>query len=256
VGVTPALRLDGIAVSFRGVRALSAVSFEVGPQDRVGLIGPNGAGKTSVFNVISGLYPADSGSVRVFGEEVTGRPPQDIARLGVARTFQNLKLFPTMTVANNVLVGRHLRRRGGVLRGLLGLDRRNDAEHADEVRTVLDLCDLGDVGDVAVATLSYGEQKRVELARALATEPRVLLLDEPGAGMNESEKSVLAAVVHRSVSTLGCALLVVEHDIGFVRSLTDRIVVLDHGSVIANGAPNDVLSQGDVQKAYLGEALT
>lgn len=251
---TTLLSVRGATLSFGAVHALADVDVEVATGSVTAIIGPNGAGKTSLFNAISGLCRLSHGTIEFEGEPIEGLRPDAIARRGIARTFQNLDLFPTLTVINNLRLGRHTQMRGGLLAGGLGLTRRQEACHDEAVREVLELCDLHDVRHDRVAGLPYGLQKRVEIARAVAMDPRLLLLDEPAAGMHAEEKQLIASVVARLRRHNGVTVLLVEHDVSFVASLSDSIVVLDFGRRIAAGTPAEILRDDAVRRAYLGTA--
>jgi branched-chain amino acid transport system ATP-binding protein len=252
MSTTSLLEVRDATMVFGAVQALGGVDVAVAEGSVTAVIGPNGAGKTTLFNAISGLIRLTSGRVVFAGGDIGGLRPDAIARLGIARTFQNLDLFPTLTVIDNVRLGRHTLMRGGLLSGGLGLARRHEAEHEQAVLDVLDLCDLHHVRHERVVNLPYGLQKRVEIARAVAMEPRLLLLDEPAAGMHAEEKQLVASVVARLRRHAGVTVLLVEHDVGFVATLSDSVVVLDFGRRIANGPPDVVLNDPAVRRAYLG----
>ena len=249
------LEASGITLSFRGVAALSDVSFRVEPGSIHAIVGPNGAGKTSLLNCISGVYRPQRGKIRFDERDLTRVGPAGRTRLGIARTFQNIALFHGMTVLDNLLIGRHLHQRTGLLAGALwvGPGRREEIAHREMVEDVIDFLEIQHVRKKVVGTLSYGLQKRVELARALALEPKLLLLDEPMAGMNAEEKEDMARFVLELHDERGTAVVMIEHDMGVVMELSDRITVLNFGERIAEGTPDEVRRNRDVQDAYLGE---
>ncbi|GHD25746.1 ABC transporter ATP-binding protein [Streptomyces galbus] len=249
----PALAVRDVTVRFAGLTALDAVSFTVAPGSVHALIGPNGAGKSTCFNVLSGLCRPAAGRVLLGDTELTGRPPHRIAALGVARTFQNI-VTTAGTVADNLMLGRHALSRAGFTASALGLPRarREQREHLARAREIAELVGLGAHFDAPVALLSYGDRKRVELARALCLEPRVLLLDEPVAGMNGAERARTAEVVGTVREQLGLSVVLVEHDMGLVMRLADEVTVLDFGRPIAHGTPDEVRRHPEVLRAYLG----
>lgn len=248
------LTVRDLSKSFGGVRALDGVGFSVGAGELVGLIGPNGSGKTTAFNLLTGVLKPTSGSIRFRGEEVAGSPPQRIARLGMARTFQNIRLFRELAVVDNVMVGLDMRRGPGFLRTVLSLPSARAAE-ADIRQRALDMLDVLGIGHRAndlVGNLSYGDQRRVEFARALASEPSLLLLDEPTAGMNPHETAELGATIRRMHDELAITTLLVEHDMKMVMGLCDRIIVVNEGRLLAEGSPSEVQGDAGVIEAYLG----
>lgn len=249
----PLLQLSDVYKRFGGVVALDGVALSVQPGQVHGLIGPNGAGKTTLFNVLTGLYRADAGHFELAGEPYVPNAIHHVARLGIARTFQNIRLFNALTALENVLVGRHLRTRTGLWGALL----RTRAARAEEASSRaaaahwLDYVGIGELAHRRADTLSYGHQRRLEIARALATEPRVLALDEPAAGMNSGEKRRLSELLLR-IRADGRTVLLIEHDVKLMMDLCDHLTVLDHGRVIATGAPAMVRQDSAVIQAYLG----
>jgi ABC-type branched-subunit amino acid transport system ATPase component len=250
------LSVEDLSISFGGLAALRGVSVEVAEREIFALIGPNGAGKSTVFNIVTGLERPMAGRVTLRGEDLLALAPHAIARRGVARTFQNTEVFRALSVLDNVLVGRHTHLRGGALRGALRAAsvRREEAAARETARALLDRLGLTDVAGVPAGSLPLGLQKRLELARALASEPRLLLLDEPAGGLNPTETRTLMDLIVRLRDERGLTVLVVEHDMELVMGISDRIAVLDEGRKIAEGEPRAIATDPAVIEAYLGAA--
>ena len=248
------LEIDGISLRFGGVYALQDVSLHVGAGELMAIIGPNGAGKTSLINCISGVYQPATGAVRFEGRDVSRLRPAARTRLGLARTFQNIALFKGMTVLENMMVGRHFHQRTGLITGGIyyGPGQREEIAERKLVEEIIDFLEIEHIRKKVVHTLSYGLQKRVELARALALEPKLLLLDEPMAGMNAEEKEDMARFIVDVNEEKGTSILMIEHDMGVVMDLSHRVCVLNFGKKIAEGLPLEVQGNREVQVAYLG----
>jgi branched-chain amino acid transport system ATP-binding protein len=255
VGVSPILRFTDVHLAFAGVRAIDGITFTVDPSELFAIIGPNGAGKTSIFNVLSGVYRPQSGEVSFAGRSLLGRRPHQVARLGLARTFQNVELFANLTVLENVMLGRHHHIRYGPLAAMawLGRARRAEVAHRAVVEEIIDFLELEQWRRLPVGLLPYGVQKRVELGRALAMEPKLLLLDEPVGGMNVEETEDMARYILDIREEFDIPIILVEHDMGLVMDLADRVLVVDFGRPIATGKPSEIQHDPEVIRAYLGE---
>jgi branched-chain amino acid transport system ATP-binding protein len=254
--VTVQMSVDGVSKRFGGVTAVDGISITVPQGAIVSIIGPNGAGKTSLLNMISGFYKPDSGSITLEGRDITSLRPSAIAGLGIARTFQNIALFSGLSVLDNLMLGRHVRMRSGVFASVAywGLAQREEIRHREACEEIIEFLKLQDLRKQQTAALAYGLRKRVELGRALALEPKVLLLDEPMGGMNQDEKEDMARYVLDVNQERGVTVVLIEHDMGVVMDISDHVVVLDRGRKIAEGTPAAVQNDAAVIAAYLGRA--
>ncbi|MBN8872297.1 MAG: ABC transporter ATP-binding protein [Rhodospirillales bacterium] len=256
MGETPVslFKAEGISVRFGGIRAVDSVSFDVQPGEVFSIIGPNGAGKTTIFNLISRIYNSTEGKLFFDGQDITRTPPHRIAGLGIARTFQNIELFANASLLQNLLIGRHCHAATGVLAqmGFLPSARRDELRHREKAEDVIAFLGLERYRDTLIANLPYGVRKVVELGRALCTEPKLLLLDEPSSGLNVEETEGMGFWIEDIKKDLGITVIMVEHDMSLVNQVSDRVMALNYGKVLSMGSPRDVQSDPEVIRAYLG----
>jgi branched-chain amino acid transport system ATP-binding protein len=251
-------KVENLSISFGGIRAVESVSFEVQHNKIFSIIGPNGSGKTTIFNIISGIYKPDSGKVLLEGENLVGYRPDHIARMGIARTFQNIQLFGNASVMDNLMLGRHIHMKTGIVGGAFMWGRhsstaKEEVKNREIIEHIVDFLDLQSLRDQFVSSLPYGKRKLVELGRALAIEPKVLLLDEPSAGMNTEEKDDLKIWIKDIQEDYKVTILLIEHDMNMVMGISDRILAISQGVKITEGTPQEVQKHPDVIAAYLGE---
>jgi len=257
-GMDPILKIENLAISFGGIKALHNVSFGVEKGSVYSIIGPNGAGKTTIFNCITGIYPPDSGKIIFKEEEITYFKPCQVAKKGIARTFQNIELFSHMSTMDNLMLGRHIHMKTGVWRGATFIYKgskaaKEEVKHREKVEEIIDFLELQVARNQFVVNLPYGTRKLVELGRALALEPELILLDEPSAGMNMEEKGDLMFSIQDIRDDLGITVILVEHDMNLIMDVSDRILALNYGERIAEGMPEEIQKHPEVLKAYLGE---
>ncbi|HRT36177.1 MAG TPA: ABC transporter ATP-binding protein [Smithellaceae bacterium] len=252
--------VENLSISFGGIKAVDNISFSVEKNEIFSIIGPNGSGKTTIFNLISGIYKPDDGTVIMEGENLVGKTPDRIAKKGIARTFQNIELFANATVMDNLMLGRHIHMNTGIFGGAFMFGKRSPAareevEHREKVEKIIDFLELQSVRDQFVGSLAYGKRKLVEVGRALALEPKVMLLDEPSAGMNTEEKDDLTIWIKDIREDYQMTILLIEHDMNMIMGISDRVFVMNQGQKITLGPPQEVQKHPEVIKAYLGEEV-
>lgn len=250
--------VENLSISFGGIKAVDNISFSVEKNEIFSIIGPNGSGKTTIFNLISGIYKPDRGAVIMEGEDMVGKTPDRIAQKGIARTFQNIELFANATVMDNLMLGRHIHMDTGIFSGAFMLGKRSRAareevEHREKVEKIIDFLELQSVRDHFVGSLAYGKRKLIEVGRALALEPKVMLLDEPSAGMNTEEKDDLTIWIKDIREDFKMTILLIEHDMNMIMGISDRVFAMQQGQKIVMGPPQEVQKHPEVIKAYLGE---
>lgn len=250
--------VENLSISFGGIKAVDNISFSVEKNEIFSIIGPNGSGKTTIFNLISGIYKPDDGAVIMEGENLVGKTPDRIAKKGIARTFQNIELFANATVMDNLMLGRHIHMNTGIFGGAFMFSKyspaaREELEHREKVEHIIDFLELQSVRDQFVGNLAYGKRKLVEVGRALALEPKVMLLDEPSAGMNTEEKDDLTIWIKDIREDYQMTILLIEHDMNMIMGISDRVFAMNHGQKITLGLPQEVQKHPEVIKAYLGE---
>ena len=251
----PILVAKDISISFGALKAVDNFNLEIKPKELIGLIGPNGAGKTTVFNILTGVYNASSGEYTLDGENVIKTSTSELVKKGLARTFQNIRLFKYLSVVDNVIAAYNFRMKYGVLKGMFRFPSfwREEKEAKDKAMELLKIFDLDKYADIAAGNLPYGEQRKLEIARAMATEPKILLLDEPAAGMNPKETEDLMNTIKLIRDKFGIAVLLIEHDMQLVLGICERLVVLNHGTILASGNPREVINNPQAVEAYLGK---
>ncbi len=252
--------IENLSISFGGLKAVNNISFNVEKNEIFSIIGPNGSGKTTIFNLISGIYHPDAGAIHMEGENLVGKSPDRVARKGIARTFQNIELFANATVMDNLMLGRHIHMKTGIFGGAFMFGKRSPAareevKHRERVERIIDFLELQSVRDQFVGSLAYGKRKLVEVGRALALEPKVMLMDEPSAGMNTEEKDDLTIWIGDIREDYGVTILLIEHDMNMIMGISDHVFAMNQGEKITLGTPAEVQKHPEVVKAYLGEEV-